>query len=279
MNDPLEDQLRSTFRQVAQQTTTSHDLGVPPPAPRPSHSRRLVATAALSVLALVGGGAFLATRDDNGAHTVVAAGDDTTAPEAETKTPSLGAALANMCTATRPPSAMQQAIDKVCSGGGLAAANPFAACGVDLNSFRDLFGPVMRDLAPQLEQLKALFAEFEPRIRAITDDPATKAKLEAAGERLRERLEGLGDPSTRPDLSDPAARQKLFDDLKADLEPLASDTALRAKVEALANDLYERLEALANTTDGQALREKIESLSQSDQAKALTDKLKACLPK
>ena len=29
MNDPFEDQLRSTFRQVAQQTTTSHDLGLP----------------------------------------------------------------------------------------------------------------------------------------------------------------------------------------------------------------------------------------------------------
>jgi hypothetical protein len=277
MNDPLEDQLRSTFRQVAQQTTTSHDLGVPPPAPRPSHSRRLMATAALSVLALVGGGAFLATRDDGGPQTVVAAGDDT-ATDPET-TPSLGAALANMCTATRPPSAMQEMIDKVCAGGNLASANPLAACGIDLSSIRDLLAPVMTDVGPQLEQLKALFAEFEPRIRAITDDPATKAKLEAAGDLLRERLEGLADPATRPDLSDPAARQKLFDDLKGDLEPLASDTALRDKVEALANELYERLEALANTPEVQALREKVEGLSQSDQAKDLAEKLKACFPK
>lgn len=278
MNDPLEDQLRSTFRQVAQQTTTSHDLGVPPPAPRPSHSRRLVATAALSVLALVGGAAFLATRDDDGAQTVqAAAGDTATDPET---TPSLGAALANMCgNASRPPSAMQEMVDKVCAGGSLASANPLAACGIDLSSIRDLLAPVMTELGPQLDQLKALFAEFEPRIRAITDDPATKAKLEAAGEQLRERLEGLADPATRPDLSDPAARQKLFDDLKADLEPLASDTALRDKVEALASELYERIEALADTPEVQALREKVEGLSQSDQAKDLAEKLKACFPK
>ena len=170
-------------------------------------------------------------------------------------------------------------IEKVCVSGSLASANPLAACGIDLSSIRDLLAPVMTDLGPQLDQLKALFAEFEPRIRAITDDPATKAKLEAAGDLLRERLEGLADPATRSDLSDPAARQKLFDDLKADLEPLASDTALRDKVEALANELYERLEALADTPEVQALREKVEGLSQSDQAKDLAEKLKACFPK
>ena len=76
MTDPFEDQLRSTFRQVAQQTTTSHDLGVPgpAPAPRPSRSRRLIATSALSVLALVGGGVFLATRDNGGPQTVQSPG-------------------------------------------------------------------------------------------------------------------------------------------------------------------------------------------------------------
>ena len=34
MNEPFEEQLRSTFRQVAQQTTTTHDVGLPPPSPR-----------------------------------------------------------------------------------------------------------------------------------------------------------------------------------------------------------------------------------------------------
>src|SRR5689334_24306972 len=106
MSDPFEDPLRSTFRQVAQQTTTSHDLGVPAPAPRPSRSRRLVATSALSVLALVGGGVFLATRDDGGAQTVqAAAGDATSAPE--TTMPSITSALANICSnasgVTLPP--------------------------------------------------------------------------------------------------------------------------------------------------------------------------------
>jgi hypothetical protein len=174
-------------------------------------------------------------------------------------------------------------IDKVCSGGGLAAVNPFAACGIEAGTFRDLFAPVMADLAPLLEQLKAVFAEFEPRIRAITDDPATKAKIEAVLPDLRQQLEGLADPANRPDFSDPAARQKLIDELKATLEPLSSDAALKAKVEPLANDLYERLEALAATPEGQALQAKLKAFFTSpqlqDQADDLAKKLAACFPR
>src|SRR5687767_11067024 len=124
MNDPFEEQLRSTMRQVAQQTTTSHDLGMPAPSPRPSRSRRLVATAALTLMALVGVGVLVATRDD-GPHTVTAAADDEDTATSTTR-PTIGAVLANMCGATRPPSAMQEMIDKVCAGGSIAAANPFA---------------------------------------------------------------------------------------------------------------------------------------------------------
>ena len=287
MNDPFEDQLRSTFRQVAQQTTTSHDLGLPTPVPRPSRSRRLLATGALSLLALVGGGVFLATRDDGGTQTVrAAAGDSTAAPE--TTLPSIGSALANVCSnassVTLPPrlgeaqSAIQSMIGKLCANGGLAAANPLAACGIDTGSIRDLLVPLMSAIGPQLDQLKAVIAEFEPRVRAITDDPATKAKLEAAGALLRQRLEALADPANRPDLSDPAVRQKLLDDLKADLAPLVTDTALRAKVDALANDLRTRLEALAATPDGQVLQDKLKAFGTSPQLQALADQLAGCLP-
>ena len=286
MSDPFEDQLRSTFRQVAQQTTTSHDLGVPAPAPRPSRSRRLVATSALSVLALVGGGAFLATRDDNAPQTVqAAAGDATSGPE--TTMPSMAAALANMCAnapdISLPPkladgqAALQGMLGKVCAGGSLMSANPFAACGVDASSLRDLLAPLMSDLGPQLEQLKAIFADFEPRIRAITDDPAMKTKLDAAKAALQSRLEGLSDPAT---LSDPAVRQKLYDDLESDLAPLTSDPALKAKVEALADDLKARLDAFAASPDGQALKDKFgDGSALKAQAEALAEKLKGCLPK
>jgi hypothetical protein len=280
MNDPIEEQLRSTMRQVAQQTTTSHDLGLPAPSARPARSRRLVATAALTLMALVGVGLLVATRHD-GPHTVTAAADDATVTP--TTLPSIGAALASMCSATRPPSAMQEMIDKVCAGGSLAAVNPFAACGIDAGALRDLFAPVKADLGPTLEQLKALVAEFEPRIRAITDDPATKAKIEAVLPLLHQRLEGLADPTNRPDLSDPAVRQKLLDDLKATLEPLSSDAALKAKVEALANDLRPRLEALAATPEAQALQEKLKGYASDPalkaQAEALLEKLAACFPR
>ena len=291
MNDPFEDQLRSTFRQVAQQTTTTHDLGMPAPPPRPSRSRRLIATGALSVLALGGGGVFLATRGDGGTQTVqAAAGDTTSAPE--TTMPSIGSALANVCSnassVTLPPrlgdaqSAIQSMLGKVCSGGGLAALNPLASCGVDAGSLRDLLTPLVTDLGPQLDQLKAIVTEFEPRIRAITDDPATKAKLDAVGTVLRDRLEGLADPATRPDFTDPAVRQKLLDDLKADLAPLTTDAAVRAKVDSLANDLRARLEAFAASSDGQALQDKIKGFATDPalqaQAKALADKIAACLP-
>jgi hypothetical protein len=288
MSDPFEDQLRSTFRQVAQQTTTSHDLGAPAPAPRPSRSRRLMATSALSVLALVGGGAFLATRDNGGPQTVqAAAGDATSGPE--TTAPSMASALANMCSSasgvTLPPkladgqAALQGIIGKVCAGGSLMSANPFAACGIDAGSLRDMLAPVMSDLGPQLAALKAMVAEFEPRIHAITDDPATKAKLDAAEATLRQRLESLSDPANRPDLSDPAVRQQLFDEVKADLAPLSSDPALKAKVDALATDLKARLEAFAASPDGQALKNNLQNGALKDQATALAEKLKACLPK
>ena len=141
-------------------------------------------------------------------------------------------------------------------GGSLAALNPLANCGIDVGTFRDLFAPVMADLAPQLDQLKAIVAEFEPRIRAITDDPATKAKIEAALPQFRARLEGLADPTTSvPDIErSGSAQQKLVDELKADLEPLTSDAALRAKFDAVGNDLRARLEALAATPDAKPSR-------------------------
>jgi hypothetical protein len=292
MNDPFEDQLRSTLRQVAQQTTTTHDLGVPASSPRPSRSRRLVVTSALSVLALVGGGVFFATRGDGGTQTVQAAAGEATTSAPETTVPSIGAALANVCSnasgVTLPPrlsdaqSAIQSMLGKVCSGGGLAAMNPLAACGVDAGAIRDLLAPLMTDLGPQLDQLKAIVTEFEPRIRAITDDPATKAKLDAVGATLRDRLEGLADPATRPDFTDPAVRQQLLDELKADLAPLETDAAVKAKVDALASDLRARLEAFAASPDGQALQDKLKAFAASptlqDQAKALGDKIAACLP-
>ena len=289
MNDPFEEQLRSTMRQVAQQTTTSHDLGLPAPSPRPSRPRRLVVTGALALMALVGVGLLVATRDDGPNTVSAAAGDDSATP---TTLPSIGAALANICSnsssITLPPgrgdaAAAQAIIGKLCAGGSLAATNPFAGCGIDSGALRDLFAPVMADLAPLLEQVKAVFAEFEPRIRAITDDPATKAKIEAVLPDLRKQLEGLADPANRPDFSDPAARQKLIDQLKATLEPLSSDAALKAKVEPLANDLYERLEALADTPEGQALQEKLKGYATDpalkDQAQALLEKLAACFPR
>jgi hypothetical protein len=289
MNDPFEEQLRSTMRQVAQQTTTSHDLGLPVPSPRPSRPRRLVVTGALALMALVGVGLLVATRDDGPRTVSVAAGEDSATP---TTVPSIGAALANICNnssgITLPPgrgdaAAAQAIIGKLCAGGSLAATNPFAGCGIDSGALRDLFAPVMADLAPTLEQLKGVFGEFEPRIRAITDDPATKAKIETALPLLRQRLEALGDPTTRPDLSDPAVRQKLLDGLKADLAPLASDPALKAKVDALANDMRTRLEALAASPEGQALQEKLKGYADDpalkDQAQALFEKLAACFPR
>ncbi|MEO5840919.1 MAG: hypothetical protein ABIQ73_13430 [Acidimicrobiales bacterium] len=286
MTDPFEEQLRSTFRQVAQQTTTSHDLGMPPPSPRPSRSRRLVATGALTLMALVGVGVLVANRDDSPQTVRAAAGDET--PTSTTR-PSIGAALASMCDntsgVTLPPrlGELQSMMGKLCAGGGLAAANPLAACGVDAGALRDMLAPVLADLGPQLYQLKALFAEFEPRIRAITDDPATKAKIDAALPLLRSRVEALSDPANRPDFSDPAVRQKLIDDLKAGLAPLTSDPALKATVDALSNDLRTRLEALGATPEAQALKEKLEAYANDpalkDQADALAKKLAACFPR
>ena len=289
MNDPLEDQLRSTLRQAAQQTTTTHDIGLPPPSPspRPSRSRRIVVTAALTALALVGVGALVAARDDGPQTVQAAAGDEADASGAtspETTMPSLRDAMNFLCANAErlaPPSAANEpstSPDHLCEGiaGSNLAGTAYAACAVSL---RDLFGPLFDDLGPQLDQLEAIFEEFEPRIRAITDDPATKAKIEAQLAPLRERLEGLADPANRPDLRDPATRQQLFDDLKADLEPLASDAELRAKVDAIANDLKARLETLANSPEVQALGEKLKELAESDQAKALGDKLAECLPR
>ena len=188
MNEPFEEQLRSTLRQVAQQTTTTHDVGLPPPSSRPSRSRRLVATAALALVALVGVGVLVATRDD-GAQTVnAAAGDEANVPT--TTLPSIGAAFGqHVCQRIQhhPAAALQRRAGRAARGDGqavrrrsLAAANPLAKCGIEAGEIRDLFAPVLADLGPQLEQLKAIVAEFEPRIRAITDDPATKAKIEAA---------------------------------------------------------------------------------------------------
>jgi hypothetical protein len=275
---------------VARQTTTSHDLGLPAPSPRPSRSRRLVVTAALTLMALVGVGLLVASRDDGPDTVSASAGEDADTP---TTRPSIGAALSNVCanssSVTLPPgsgdgpAAIQAIIKRVCEGGSIAAVNPFAACGIDSGALRDLVAPVMADLGPTLDQLKALVAEFEPRIRAITDDSATKAKIEALLPLLHQRLEGLADPANRADLSDPAVRQKLLDDLKASLEPLSSDAALKAKVEALANDLRPRLEALAATPEAQALKEKLEGYANDpvlkEQAEALLEKLAACFPR
>jgi hypothetical protein len=290
MNDPFEEQLRSTMRQVAQQTTTSHDLGMPAPSPRPSRSRRLVVTAALTLMALVGVGLLVVSRDDGPDTVSASAGDDTATA---TTRPSIGAALANVCANSSSvtaapgrgdgPAALQAIIKEVCAGGSIAAANPFAACAADAGALRDLFAPVIADLGPTLEQLEALVAEFEPRVRAITDDPATKAKIEAVLPLLHQRLEALADSTNGPDFSDPAVRQKLLDDLKATLEPLSSDAALKAKVEALADDLGPRLEALAATPEAQALKEKLEGYAADpalkDQAEALLEKFAACFPR
>jgi predicted component of type VI protein secretion system len=178
---------------------------------------------------------------------------------------------------------MQELMDKVCAGGGLAAVNPLAACGIEAGAIGDLLGPLMADLEPMLAQLKAVFAEFEPRIRAITDDPATKAKIEAALPQLRARLEGLADPTNRPDLSDPAVRQRLLDDLEAAFAPLADDAELKAKFEAIGNDLRARLEGLADTPDAQALKSKIEVFGSDTafraQAEALFERLEDCKPR
>lgn len=290
MSDPFEEQLRSTMRQVAQQTTTTHDVGLPPPSPRPTRSRRLIATGALTLMALVGVGLLVASRDNDPQTVRAAAGDETPTP---TTLPSLGAALASMCdnpsSVTLPPrlgdaqSAIQSMVGKLCAGGGLAAANPLAGCGIDAGALRDLFAPLMTDLGPQLDHLEALVAEFEPRIRAITDDPATKAKIEAALPLLRARVESLADPANRPDLDDPAVRQKLLDELKAGFAPLVSDPATKAKVDALANDLRSRLEALAATPEVQALQERLEGYANDPalkaQADALAQKLAACFPR
>jgi hypothetical protein len=288
MNDPLEDQLRSTLRQAAQQTTTTHDIGLPSPSPRPSRSRRLVVTAALTAFALVGVGALVAARDDD-PQTVQAAAGDTAdgsgATPPATTMPSLRDAMNFLCANAKrfapPPAANEPSKPSpgdLCDGiaGSNLTGSAYGACAASL---RDLFGPLFESLAPQLDQLKAIYAEFEPRIRAITDDPATKAKIEAQLAPLRERLEALADPANRPDLSDPATRQQLFDELKADLEPLASDAELRAKVEAIASDLKVRLESLANSPEVQALGDKLKELAQSDQVKALGDKLAECLPR
>ena len=288
MNDPLEDRLRSTLRQAAQQTTTTHDIGLPSPSPQPSRSRRLVVTAALTALALVGVGALVASRDDDPQTVQAAAGDEASTSDAgapDTTVPSLRDALNFLCANAKrfaPPSASNEPATPspadLCEGvaGSNLAGTAYAACAVSL---RDLFGPLFEDLAPQLDQLKAIFEEFEPRIRAITDDPATKAKIEAQLTSLRERLESYADPTNRPDLRDPTKRQQLLDELKADLEPLAGDAELRAKVDAIANDLKVRLEALANSPEVQALGDKLKELAQSDQAKALGDKLEECLPR
>jgi hypothetical protein len=286
MTDPFEEQLRSTFRQVAQQTTTTHDLGLPAPAPRPARSRRLLATGALALMELIGVGVLVASRDDAPQTVQAAAGDET---PTSTSRPSIGAALAGMCDnasgVTLPPrlSELQSMMGKLCAGGGLAAANPFAACGIDGSALRDMFAPLLSDLGPQLDQLKALYAEFEPRIRAITDDPATKAKIEAALPLLRQRVEVWSDPANRPDLSDPAVRQKLLDDLKAGMAPITSDPVLKAKIDALANDLRTRLEALAATPEVQALQEKLKAYATDpalkEQADSLAKKLADCFPK
>lgn len=290
MNDPLEEQLRSTLRQAAQQTTTTHDIGLPPPSARPSRSRRLIVTAVLTALALVGVGSFVAARNDDPQTVQAAAGDETTVPDStgQSSQPALSFLCANVpklmpqLPEVQSPDgpkirqALAAAGDFCASGGTNLGGTAYGACAVDL---RNLFGPLLDELAPQIDQLKAIITEFEPRIRAITDDPATKAKIEAQLAPLRERLEGWADPANRPDLSDPATRQKMVDEFKADLAPLANDAELRAKVEAIANDLKARLEGLANSPEVQALGDRLKELAQSDQVKALGDKLSECLPR
>jgi hypothetical protein len=289
MNDPLEDRLRTTLRQAAQQTTTTHDIGLPPPSARPARSRRLAVTAALTALALVGVGALVASRDDGPQTVQAAAGDEADTPGTTVgpANPMMALFCSNAPQMTLPPrladkqAEIQSAIGDFCANGGAngLAGTAYAACAIDPGSIRDLLGPLLADLGPQIEQLKAIAEEFEPRIRAITDDPATKARIEAQLAPLRERLEGLADPANRPDLSDPAARQKLFDELKADLEPLANDTELRPKFDAIADDLRERLEELAATPEVQALKDRLQGFAQSGEAKALADKLADCVPR
>jgi hypothetical protein len=288
MNDPIEERLRATLRQAAQQTTTSHDIGMPPPVPRPGRSRRILVTAALTSLALVGVGALVASRDDDPDTVQAAAGDQTDAPDTSSSgRPSMSALCANAPKLTLPPrladkqDELESAIGDWCANGGAGglAGTAFAACGVELGSLRDLFAPLVDELGPQIDQLKAIFEEFEPRFRAITDDPATKAKIEAGLAPLRERLESLADPANRPDLSDPAARQQLFDQLQADLEPLTSDGALRAQIDPLVEELGTRLESLAASPEVQALKDKLHGLLQSAEAKALGEKLAACFPR
>lgn len=283
MNDPLEEQLRSTLRQAAQQTTTTHDIGLPPPSPRPSRSRRLVVTAALTALALVGVGALVASRDDEPQTVQAAAGDEADAPQTTASTPSLRDALNFACANAKRFGASANGGGQTAPGSDFCAAvtsgGLTGTAGACAGTLRDLFGPMLDALAPQIDQLKAIAQEFEPRIRAITDDPETKAKIEAQLAPLRERLEGLADPANRPDLSDPATRQQLFDEVKADLEPLTNDAALRAKIDPIVADLKTRLEALADSPELKALGDKLKALAESDQAKSLADKLQECMPR
>jgi hypothetical protein len=170
------------------------------------------------------------------------------------------------------------AIADMCTKGGAFDAVWSNEC-FDLGAVRDLLAPILSDLGPQLEQLKAIAEEFEPRFRAVAEDPATKAKIEAGLAPLRERLEGLTDPANRPDLSDPAARQQLLDELKSGLAPLTNDAELKAKFEPILDDLRQRLEALGASPEVQALKDKVDDLAQSDQAKSLAEKLASCFPR
>jgi hypothetical protein len=285
MNDPIEDRLRATFRQAAQQTTTSHDIGLPPPAPRPARGRRLAITAALTALALVGVGALVATRDGGPQTVQAASGDDANAPDTTLPNPRnvLGMLCANVPSDSLGGGSDRQdqiraAIADVCAKGGALDALWSNEC-FDMGAVRDLLAPILSDLGPQLEQLKAIAEEFEPRFRAVADDPATKAKIEAGLAPLRERLEGLTDPANRPDLSDPAARQQLLDELKSGLAPLTNDAELKAKFEPIIDDLRQRLEALGASPEVQALKDKVEDLAQSDRAKSLAEKMAGCFPR
>jgi hypothetical protein len=289
MSDPFEDRLRATFRHAAQQTTTSHDFGLPPAPPPPRRSRRLVVTAALTLLALVGVGALVAARDDGPQTVQAAAGDE--ADARGTTVPTARGMLAMLCSnassVTLPPrlsdkqADLQSALGDLCAAGGEASAlaSAYAGCADDLSSIRDLFGPLVDELRPQLDQLKAIFQEFEPRFRAIADDPATKARIEAGLAPLRQRLESLADPANRPDLSDPEARRLLFEQLQSDLAPLKNDTELTAKIGPIADDLEQRLESLAASPEVQALKDKVRGLFESDETKSLVEKLVGCLPR